>query len=103
MERLSKGRVLVMRLSRALYEETTMKKLIASIFALALLGATAASAEDGIGAGVHVGPVGLHAGIGSDSRDYNRDRGYGHDRGYRHCSSWGWHHHHHDRYCNRYY
>jgi hypothetical protein len=24
---------------------------------------------------------------------------HGHSR---HCSSWGWHNHHHDRYCRRY-
>jgi hypothetical protein len=53
-----------------------MKTIIASFFALALLGAGVASA-DVIGA--HVGPVGVGIGVG------------GH-----HC-----HYHHHHRYCHR--
>jgi len=68
-----------------------MKTLLASIFALSMLGATAASAD--VGVGVHVGGVGVHAAIGGDDH---------HDRGhYRHCSTWGWHNHHHGRYCRR--
>ena len=40
-----------------------MKKLIASIFVLTLMGATAANAE-GVGAGVHVGGVGVGIHVG---------------------------------------
>jgi len=64
-----------------------MKTLIASIFALTLLGTTAASA-DIIGVGVHVGGIGVGAHIG----------GYHH---HRHCHGWGYHHHH--RYCRGWY
>ena len=69
-----------------------MKKLIASVFALSLLGATAAQAE--VGVGVHVGGVGVHVGAGG-----HHDRGYHHRR----CHSWGWHRHHRDRYCRGWY
>jgi hypothetical protein len=83
-----------------------MKILVASLFALSLLGATAASADDLVGVGVHVGPVGVGANLGGD-RDYH-DRyyhdGYRHSGYYgyhgRHCAAWGWSHH--NRYC-RYY
>ncbi|MEJ0028781.1 MAG: hypothetical protein WDN01_22365 [Rhizomicrobium sp.] len=71
-----------------------MKILIASIFALGLLGATAATpATAAVGVGVHIGGVGagVHLGIG----DRNRHR-Y-HSR--RHCVSWGYRHH--QRYCRR--
>jgi hypothetical protein len=61
-----------------------MKALIASLFALTLLGAAAASAQ-GIGAGVHVGDVGVGVHVGG---------------GHRHCVSWG-RNRHHDRYCRR--
>ncbi|MEI9988414.1 MAG: hypothetical protein WDM86_00100 [Rhizomicrobium sp.] len=62
-----------------------MKILIASVFALGLLGSTAANAE--VGVGVHIGGLGagVHLGIG--------DR---HHHGYRHhrrCVSWGYRHH----------
>jgi hypothetical protein len=53
-----------------------MKILVASLFALSLLGATAASA-DGIGAGVHIGPVGV--GVHAGAR-------------HRHCGGWDHHH-----------
>lgn len=66
-----------------------MKTLIASIFALTLLGTTGASA-DLIGADVHVGPIGAGAHIGGD--------GYHH---HRHCHGWGYHHHRH--YCRGWY
>jgi hypothetical protein len=97
-------------------EASSMKILVASLFALSLLGATAAQADDLVGVGVHVGPVGVGAGVGGD-RDYHdrdyRDHyyhdGYYHD-GYRHsgyndrhgryCSSWYWSHHNH--YCRHY-
>jgi hypothetical protein len=73
-----------------------MKSIVASIFAVSLLAAPAAMA-DGIGAGVHVGPIGVGAHIGGDDhRDYHS--------GYRHhhhgCRSWGWRHH--NRYCRGY-
>jgi hypothetical protein len=61
-----------------------MKKLIASIFALTLISATAANAE-GVGAGVHIGNVGVGVHVG------------GH---HRHCVSWG-HNRDHGRYCRR--
>ena len=54
----------------------TMKALIASVFALGLIGASANSAS---ALTIHI----------SD----------GHHHHHRHCTSWGWHHHHHDRYC----
>ena len=60
-----------------------MKTLIASLFALTLLGATAANAQ-GVGVGVHVGDVGVGVHVGSR---------------HRHCVSWG--HRHHERYCRR--
>jgi hypothetical protein len=69
-------------------EETSMKALIASIFALTLLGATAANA--GIGVGAHVGGVG--AGVHLSLSD-------GHRHHPRYCTSWRWRHHH--RYCRR--
>ncbi len=60
-----------------------MKTVIASIIALSVLGASAASAEV---VGVRVG----HHGVAVVA---------GHHHHMRHCSNWGWHHHHHDRYC----
>jgi hypothetical protein len=65
-----------------------MKTLIASVFALTLLGTTAASA-DLLGVGVHIGGVGADAHIGG---------GYHH---HRHCHGWGYHHHH--RFCRGWY
>lgn len=53
-----------------------MKALIASVFALGLLGASALPAS----------AITIHIGDGH----------HGH---HRHCTGWGWHHHHHDRYC----
>jgi hypothetical protein len=47
-----------------------MKSIIASVFAVALLGATAASAQ--VGVGVHVGGVGVHAGVGVHHPVYHR-------------------------------
>ena len=87
-----------------------MKTLIASIFALTLLGSGAASADGigldahigGVGAGAHVGGegvgVGAHvgglgAGVGLHG---DRHRRYYHTR-YSHCSAWQWRHH--SRYC----
>jgi hypothetical protein len=52
-----------------------MKTLIASIFALSLLGTTGASA---LGLGIHIGGIGIGAHIG------------GH---HRHCTSWSYHRH----------
>ncbi|MEI9991575.1 MAG: hypothetical protein WDM86_16210 [Rhizomicrobium sp.] len=52
-----------------------MKNVIASVFALGLL---AASAMPAAALSIHIG---------------------GGHHGHRHCTSWGWHHHHHDRYC----
>jgi hypothetical protein len=66
-----------------------MKSLAASVFALVLLGTTAATAE--VGAGVHIGNVGVGAHIGIAD---------GHHR-HHHCGSWGWRNHHHDRFCRR--
>ena len=69
-----------------------MKSLAASVFALVLLGTTAATAD--VGAGVHVGNVGVGAHIGVGDGDHHR-----HHR----CGSWGWRNHHHDRFCRRWY
>lgn len=65
-----------------------MKKTIALLFGLALMGATAANA--GIGVGVHVGGIGagVHVGVGHHHRAP-------------HCVAWGWRHHHHQHYCVR--
>jgi hypothetical protein len=87
-----------------------MKTLIASIFALTLLGSGAASADgigldahvggvgagahvgdEGVGAGAHVGSLGAGVGLHGD-----RDRGY-YDTRYHRCSRWQWRHH--PRYC----
>jgi hypothetical protein len=65
-------------------EGIVMKKLIVSVFALTLLGATAASAS--VGVGVHVGGVGLGVGVGIHGHHHHT-----------HCY---WHHHH--RICRRY-
>ena len=65
-----------------------MKALIASIFALTLLGATAANAGVGAGASIVGSSITVH--IGNGHQHY-----YSHH--YRHCTSWGWGHHH--RYC----
>ena len=64
-----------------------MKSIVASLFAVSLLAAPAAMA-DGIGAGVHVGPIGVGAHVG----------GYHHH--HHGCRSWGWRHH--NRYCRGY-
>jgi hypothetical protein len=50
-----------------------MKALIATVFAVAMLGATAPAAS----------ALTIHVGGGH----------------HRHCSNWGWHNHHHDRFC----
>lgn len=79
-----------------------MKKLAASLFALALVSASAATAQ--IGAGIHVGDVGVgaqigngvgvgahvgHVGVGVGARAYGRT-----------ChGGWGWRDH--QRYCRR--
>ena len=63
-----------------------MKAFIASIFALTLMGATAANAE-GDGAGVHIGNIGVGAHVG--------------EQHHRRCVSWGWRHHHTERFCRR--
>jgi len=52
-----------------------LKTIVASIFALGLLAATAMPA------------AALTISIGD------------HHHGHRHCTGWGWHHRHHDRYC----
>ncbi len=76
-----------------------MKVLLASIFALSLLGGTLGATAADADVGVHVGGVGIHVGGG------DHDRGYrGHDRHYRHyrhrrCERWGYRHH--SRYCHR--
>ncbi|MEI9996629.1 MAG: hypothetical protein WDM91_18675 [Rhizomicrobium sp.] len=64
-----------------------MKTLIATVFALTLLGAPAASAE-GIGLGVHVGGIGVGAHVGGHGRNHHR-----------HCRSWS----HHRHYCRGWY
>ncbi len=82
-----------------------MKKLIASIFALTLMGATAANAETGVG--VHVGDRGTawHLSVNDRARnDYRARYADHHDRHRaRHCVAWRsyWHHHHRERYCAR--
>ena len=68
-----------------------MKKLIASVFALTLLGAAASTtAEAQVGAGVHVGDVGVgvHVGVHHHHRRHV-------------CGTWGWRNH--ARYCRRWY
>jgi len=65
-----------------------MKKLIASVFALSLLGATAASA-DSVGVGLHVGNVGIHVG----SHHHWHHRYWHHHHWYAHQHCW-WHDHH---------
>ena len=67
-----------------------MKTLIASVFALTLLGTTGAYA-DLIGADVHIGGIGAGAHIGGDGHRYH----------HRHCHGWGYHHH--QRYCRGWY
>jgi hypothetical protein len=68
-----------------------MKKLIASVFALSLLGATATTtAQAQVGVGVHVGDVGVGAHIGVHHRRHE-------------CGEWGWRNRHHDRFCRRWY
>lgn len=57
-----------------------MKTLIVSIFALTLLGATAASAD--VGLGVHIGGLGAGVNVGV----------HGHHHGHRHCTDWSRHH-----------
>jgi len=66
-----------------------MKILIASVFALTLVGAVAADAE-GVGAGVHIGNVGVGVHAGSHSRHHQR---------HRRCVSWRYRHH--ERSCRR--
>jgi hypothetical protein len=68
-----------------------MKALIASIFALTLLGATAANA--GIGAGARIVGASITISMGNGHHHYRHH--------YRHCTSWGWSHRHHERYCRR--
>jgi hypothetical protein len=68
----------------------SMKSIIASIFAVSLLAAPAAMA-DGIGAGIHVGPIGVGAHVGGDHGGYHHRHG---------CRSWGYRHH--NRYCRGY-
>lgn len=70
---------------------TDMKSLIATIFAVALLGATAADAS--VGVGVHVGGVGAGVNVGIHD-------GYHH---HRRCGAWGWRHQHRVHYCRRWY
>jgi hypothetical protein len=65
--------------------ENFMKMMIAAMFALSLIGATAANA-DGVGAGVHIGGVGVGVHVGDS---------------HRHCVSWGRHRDSHERYCRR--
>jgi len=65
--------------------ESFMKKLISTMFVLALFGATAANAE-GVGVGVHVGGVGVGVHVGAS---------------HRHCVSWGHRGDSHERYCRR--
>lgn len=70
-----------------------MKTLVASLFALSLLGGTSlltATAANAAGVGVHVGGAGVHIHLG------DRHRGYHHRR---HCVRWGYRHH--QRYCRR--
>jgi hypothetical protein len=57
-----------------------MKTLIVSLLALTLLGTTAATAD--VGAGIHIGGLGIGANVGV----------HGHHHGHRHCTSWGRHH-----------
>jgi hypothetical protein len=60
-----------------------MKALIASVFALGLLGASVSSAQ----------ALTIHVGTG---HHYGYHHGYHHHYGWRHhrhCGAWGWHHH----------
>ncbi len=63
-----------------------MKTFVATLFALTLLGTTAASAD--VGLGVHIGGLGAGVNLGV----------HGH---HRHCHGWGYRHHH--RYCRGWY
>jgi Mn2+/Fe2+ NRAMP family transporter len=60
--------------------EDSMKALIASVFALGLLGASLTSAE----------AMTIHVAVG-----------HHHWHHHRHCGAWGWHHH--ARWCRRWY
>lgn len=64
-----------------------MKILLASIFALTLLGSTAASA-DILGVDVHVGGIGAGAHIGGGHHHYRHCHGWGHRHHHRYCRSW---------------
>jgi hypothetical protein len=67
-----------------------MKKLIASVFALSLLGATATTAEAQVGVGVHVGDVGVGAHIGVHHRHHVCGGGWGWRNHARYCRRWYW-------------
>jgi hypothetical protein len=81
---------------RATKQGNQMKSLISAAFAAALLCATAADAS--VGVGVHVGGVGAGVHVGIHDAGYHR-AGYYH----RHCGAWAWRHHHHERFCRRWY
>ena len=80
-----------------------MKTIFATIFALALLGAGAASAD--VGAGIHIGPVGVGAhvgdGVGVGAHVGTVGAGVGVHGDHHRCSEYGWRHH--ERYCRHYY
>jgi hypothetical protein len=83
-------------------KEPAMKKLIASLFAVTLMGAAASA---GVGVGVHVGDRGtaLHFSVNDHAQNDHRARYIDHRDRHRerHCVAWRsyWHHHHRERYC----
>jgi hypothetical protein len=78
-----------------------MKKLAASMFVLALISATAATAQ--VGAGIHVGGVGVGAhigdGVGVGAHVGHVGVGVGAHAGRTCHGGWGWRNH--ERYCRR--
>jgi len=83
-----------------------MKTLIASLFALSLLGGASlagATPANAAGVGIHIGGAGanIHVGDGHHDRYRYPDRYRYHDRyrhyRSRHCTRWGYRHH--TRYC----
>lgn len=79
-----------------------MKKLIASIFALSLIGA-AANAGGDIGVRTGDGGTSIQLRVNDNGHDGQRDHQHYHHRRAPHCVAWRshWRHHHRERYCAR--